>query len=100
MLAELDVHALHADGAACVDDEPGSPLLEILPARNECTHDANLQIYRKEDERKEYEMVIELVKLRTKRRVTAPLLAILIDIKSGFAYPHSAAGVAELCDRQ
>jgi hypothetical protein len=46
-----------ANGLAVrVNDEPFTVLLKVLPARNECAHGANLQIFRKEDEQKEYEM--------------------------------------------
>ena len=46
--------------AVGVYDEPLATLFKILPARNECAHDANLQIFRKEDEQKEYEMAFSL----------------------------------------
>ena len=45
-----------------VNDKPLAALLKVLPARNECAHDTNLQIYRKEDEQKEYEMAFSFVK--------------------------------------
>jgi hypothetical protein len=48
--------------AVGVDDEPVARLLKILPARNECLHDANLQISRKEKEQKGYEMANWVVK--------------------------------------
>ena len=48
--------------AVRVDDEPVAGLLKILPARNECLHDANLQISRKEKEQKGYEIANWVVK--------------------------------------
>lgn len=50
--------------AVCVDEKPTAVLLKVLPARNECAHDANLRFFRKEDERKGYEMGVFVVKLR------------------------------------
>lgn len=49
--------------AVCVDEKPAAVLLQVLPARNECAHDANLRFFRKEDERKGYEMGVFVVKL-------------------------------------
>jgi hypothetical protein len=43
-----------------IDHEPVAGLFEILPAGNECLHDTNLQIFLKENEQKEYEMVMSL----------------------------------------
>src|SRR6185503_39798 len=45
-----------------IDDKPVAGLLEVLPARNECLHDTNLQISRKEKERTGYENAVGVVK--------------------------------------
>jgi hypothetical protein len=52
--------------AACVYNVPSAVLFQILPARNECAHDANLQFSRKEDEQKEYGMAFLLSSTRRK----------------------------------
>jgi hypothetical protein len=56
-----------SDGlAACVNNVPSAVLFQILPAWNECAHDANLQFFRKEDEQKEYGMAFLLSSTRRK----------------------------------
>src|SRR5213593_1717534 len=63
--------------AVGVDDEPVAGLLKILPARNECLHDANLQISRKEKEQKGYEMANWVVKAIEMDRDTSSLIRVL-----------------------
>ena len=46
--------------AVGVNDMPLAALLQILAARNECAHGANLQNNRKEDEQIGYEMAFGL----------------------------------------
>src|SRR3989442_7376638 len=52
--------------AVGVNQKPLAALFEVLAARNECLHAENLQILLKEDERKEYEMDMEIVKLNAR----------------------------------
>src|SRR5689334_4419615 len=51
------------DGLAfCINQMPLACLLKILSAWYECLHDVNLQNFLKENERKEYEIVKNIVK--------------------------------------